>query len=105
MMWSVLPSAAMGIGMAVTLMFTMGDLDTILQTKTGEPFIQIFYNATQSYAATNFMVFIVIILIVSCCVSEAATASRQVWSFARDKGLPASSWLSQVNTILRYRLA
>jgi choline transport protein len=98
MMWSILPNAGMGILMAVTLMFTMGDLESVLQTKTEQPFIQVFYNATQSYAATNAMVVLVIILIVNCCVSEAATASRQIWSFARDKGLPGSSWLSQVRT-------
>ncbi|PQE28242.1 amino acid permease protein [Rutstroemia sp. NJR-2017a WRK4] len=96
MMWSIVPNAGMGILMAVTLVFTMGDLDSVLQTKTEQPFIQVFYNATQSYAATNAMVVLVIILIVNCCVSEVATASRQIWSFARDKGLPGSSWLSQV---------
>ncbi|KAM3074423.1 hypothetical protein ACMFMG_002773 [Clarireedia jacksonii] len=96
LMWSVVPNAAMAFLMAVTLIFTMGDLDSILNTATGEPFIQVFYNSTQSYAATNVMVVIVIILLLSCCVSEVATASRQIWSFARDNGLPGSSWLSQV---------
>jgi len=38
----------------------------------------------------------VIILVSSCCVSEVATASRQVWSFARDKGLPFSDFLAVV---------
>lgn len=82
--------------MSVTLVFTLGDIDSILETPTGYPFIQVFYNATQSYAATNAMVALVIILLTACCISEVATASRQIWSFARDKGLPGSSWLSRV---------
>jgi len=94
--WSVVPNAALGFIMAVTLIFTLGDINSILATPTFQPFIQVFFNATQSYAATNAMTAIVIILLASCCISEVATASRQIWSFARDRGLPASNWLSQV---------
>jgi len=81
----------------VTLCFTLGDIENILNTPTYQPFIQVFYNATRSYAATSVMVAIVLILLVSCCVSEVATASRQLWSFARDRGLPGSTWLSWVS--------
>ncbi|KAF7938680.1 uncharacterized protein EAE98_001018 [Botrytis deweyae] len=69
----------------------------ILNNKTGEPFIQLFYNSTQSYTATNIMVTPLIILLLSCCVSEVATTSRQIWSFARDQGLPASGWSFKIS--------
>jgi choline transport protein len=84
--------------MATTLCFTVGpDLTAIRDTPIGQPFIQVFFNGTQgSYLATNFMVGIVIICLTSCCISEVATASRQLWSFARDNGLPCSKWLSHV---------
>lgn len=94
--WSAILNAILGFLMAVTLIFTLGDIGNILATKTLQPFIQVFFNATQSYGGTNAMTAIVIILLVSCCISEVATASRQIWSFARDRGLPASGWLSQV---------
>ena len=97
-MWSVVPNAALGFLMGVTLIFTLGDINDILATATGQPFIQVFFNATNSYAGTNTMVAIVVILLTSCCISEVATASRQIWSFARDRGLPASGWLSQVRS-------
>jgi len=42
------------------------------------------------------MVAIIIITLVCAVISEIATASRQIWSFARDKGLPFSSFLSKV---------
>jgi len=96
-MWSVALNAAMGFIMAVTLIFTLGDIKSVLATKTGYPFIQIFYNATQSLAATNIMTAIIIVCLTSCCISEVATASRQIWSFARDNGLPFSAFLSQVS--------
>jgi amino acid transporter len=95
-MGSLVLNASLAFLMCVTLVFRMGDVDSILSTTTGYPFIQVFYNATQSYAGTNVMVAIVIVLLTVCCISEVATASRQIWSFARDRGLPGSSWLSKV---------
>ncbi|KAI7553141.1 amino acid transporter-like protein [Hortaea werneckii] len=95
-MWSVAPNACLGLLVILTLAFCSGNIEEVLQTRTGEPFVQIFYNATGSKAASSVMVAIVMILLISCCFSEGATASRQLWSFARDKGLPASSWLEQV---------
>ncbi|KAF5868527.1 putative amino acid transporter protein [Botrytis fragariae] len=96
-MWSIVPNAAMAFFMILTLIFCIGDVDSILDSKTGEPFIQLLYNSTQSYTATNIMVTLIIILLLSCCVSEVATTSRQIWSFARDQGLPASGWLSKIS--------
>ncbi|EXJ56541.1 hypothetical protein A1O7_06885 [Cladophialophora yegresii CBS 114405] len=95
-MWSVVINAVLGFIMAITLIFTLGDIDSLFASVTRQPFIQLFYNATQSYGGTNAMTAIVIILLAACCTSEVATASRQLWSFARDQGLPGSAWLSQV---------
>ncbi|KAF2772311.1 amino acid transporter-like protein [Teratosphaeria nubilosa] len=95
-MWTVGPNAAFGFLMAVTMIFTLGDAEAVLETPTGQPFIQVFYNSVRSKAGANVMTAIVIIDLTSCCISEVATASRQLWSFARDNGLPASKWLSHV---------
>jgi choline transport protein len=96
-MWSVVANATLAFVMGITLAFTLGDIDNILATTTGEPFIQVFFNATRSYVGTNVIVAIVIIMLTACCISEGATASRQIWSFARDGGLPGSTWLARVN--------
>lgn len=99
-MWSVVINAILGFVMAITLVFTLGDIDSLFASVTRQPFIQVFYNATQSYGGTNAMTSIVIILLAACCTSEVATASRQLWSFARDQGLPGSRWLSKVRRSL-----
>ncbi|KAL8704261.1 MAG: hypothetical protein Q9201_002570 [Fulgogasparrea decipioides] len=96
-MWSVYLNGAMGFIMAVTMCYTLGDLSEIVDTSTGYPFIQVFYNATQSYAATNVMVTIMIVTLTACCISVVATSSRQLWSFARDKGIPLSNWFAYVS--------
>lgn len=98
-MWSVWLNGAMGFIMAITMCFCLGDLSEIVETPTGYPFIQVFYNSTKSYAATNIMVTIMIITLVACGVSQLATASRQLWSFARDRGIPFSDWVAYVRLL------
>lgn len=83
--WSIIVNGSLSFIMAITLIFTLGDVDSILNTATREPFIQQFFNATTSYGGTNTMVAVVVILQTASCISEVATASRQIWSFARDR--------------------
>ncbi|KAK1144573.1 hypothetical protein N8T08_005446 [Aspergillus melleus] len=52
-------NGSMAFLVLITLCFTMGNVDEILETDTGYPFIQIFYNVTRSYPATNAMTSIV----------------------------------------------
>jgi choline transport protein len=98
LIWSVLPNGIMALVMGATFIFCIGDIDEILASPTNEPFIQVFFNATQSRAAATIMTSIIIVMLTSACISEVATASRQLWSFARDGGLPYSHWLSHVST-------
>ncbi|KAG2027116.1 hypothetical protein GB937_000854 [Aspergillus fischeri] len=96
MMSAVAVNGVLGFVMIVTLCFTLGDVDSILSTPTGFPFIQIFYNTTNSYAATNTMTAVLVITLTASTITEVATASRQLWSFARDQGLPFSSFFAYV---------
>lgn len=96
-MGSVLLNITLVFIVIVTLCFCLGDAANVSASATGYPFIQVFYDATQSYAGTNVMTAIIIIMLAACAVSEVAAASRQIWSFARDAGLPAHSWLSKVS--------
>jgi amino acid transporter len=96
MMWGVALNALLGYLTVITLCFTITDPAALLNGKTGFPFIQLFYDVTRSYVGANIMVAIIIITLVSAVVSEVATASRQIWSFARDNGLPFSPFLRKV---------
>ncbi|PYI03375.1 amino acid permease [Aspergillus sclerotiicarbonarius CBS 121057] len=81
MMSAVGVNGLLGFIMIITLCFTLGD---------------IFYNTTNSYAATNTMTAILVITLTASTITEVATASRQLWSFARDQGLPFSSFFAYV---------
>ena len=63
----------------------------------GYPFIQLFYNTTNSLAGTNIMTLVVILTLTSSAIAEVATASRQIWSFARDRGIPGYRWVAHVS--------
>ncbi|KAJ3495681.1 hypothetical protein NLG97_g3225 [Lecanicillium saksenae] len=100
MMWSINLNGLMGWLTAITFCYCIGDLDEVLKTKTGYPFIQVIFNVTKSYPATNFLTSIVLLMATFSCVTILASASRQMFAFGRDKGLPGSSWLSQVHPTL-----
>ncbi len=82
---------------AICLLFTIGNVNTDTNTPTGLPMIEVYYQATNSVAATN--VFIVAIAFVICVAlfNVLASVSRLTWAFARDHGLPFSRFFSQVS--------
>jgi len=58
--------------------------------------LQAIYNATGSIAGTETMGAFLLILVFFAAVSVTAASSRQLWSFARDRGLPFSHWIEHV---------
>jgi choline transport protein len=86
-----------GFAMMLTTLYCLGDVDSVLDTKTGFPFLQIFLNSVESRAGAVGMGSIVLILTWSCALGITTTASRMTWSFARDKGTPLSKFISKVD--------
>lgn len=97
-MASLFLNGALGFIMLVTYCFCLGNVEEILGTPTGYPFIQVFYNVTNSHGGASAMTAILISLTVCGCISNVATASRQLFAFARDGGLPFSPFLAHVNS-------
>jgi choline transport protein len=91
----------LGFIMTITIMSTLGDVEQILSTPTGQPYIQVIFNATQSRTGTSVMTAVVATLLLFAAVNLATTVSRQLFAFARDQGLPASAWLSRVRCLNR----
>ncbi|KAK4966431.1 hypothetical protein LTR42_011594 [Elasticomyces elasticus] len=84
-------------GIVVTLIFTLGDLDDLVASPTGWPFLQLFYNTTKSYAGTDVMALLLILPLTGSVIACVATASRQIWAFARDNGVPFSSTIAHIS--------
>lgn len=96
-MWSILMNGGFGWIMMITFAFTAGDPLNILDSPTGYPFVQAFFNATRSRAGTSVMVAIMIVNTTSSVISTLATVSRQLWSFGRDRGIPFSNFVAYVS--------
>ena len=76
MIWSTTINGAMGFVMIITFCMVLGNLDDVLATPTGQPFIAVFYQATQSYVGTNVLSALIIFQQIFCNLSIVATASR-----------------------------
>ena len=85
-----------GFVMTIALMFTVGDVVTVLATPTGQPYIAVVQNATEARGGTITLVLVVFINIVFSAVNQVTTSSRQLFAFSRDRGLPFSDFLSRV---------
>ncbi|KAJ5526349.1 amino acid permease [Penicillium frequentans] len=81
LMFSVLVNGCLGFGMLIAVLFCVGDLEDALHSRTGYPFMEIFYEATNSLSGSLAMCSI--ILVIYCCslMGLLAAASRQLWSF------------------------
>lgn len=92
-------NGTLGFAMLVAFCFCLGDITQVLDSpvaKNGFPFIQVFVNATNSVVGATVMTSILVILSTFCCITNIATASRQLFAFARDQGLPFSKFFAHV---------
>ncbi|KAK4901620.1 hypothetical protein LTR27_001392 [Elasticomyces elasticus] len=96
LLWATVVNGAMAFVMLVTFCYCIGDLESVLSTPTGYPFIQVFYKSTQSLPAANAMTSLIIILSACSNITVMAGSSRQLFAFARDSGVPFASWVAYV---------
>ncbi|MCJ1393349.1 hypothetical protein MMC18_006222 [Xylographa bjoerkii] len=87
----------LGLGILIATLFCISDLDVVLEPPSGFAFIEIFRQTTYSTAGTTIMVSIITIMQLAATVSILTAASRQLWSFARDRGVPRWRILEKVD--------
>ena len=96
MIYAFYISGVLAFGMSIAILFSVGDLKTILNTPTNFPIIQIFYVATKSKRATTAIIVGLMLTSVFSTFGLLASASRLTWAFSRDKGFPYSNYLEHV---------
>ena len=82
--------------MVITFAFCIPDVDKAIYPTYVFTYIDVFYNSTQSRAAASVMAALITLMCLCSTISAVATASRQIFAFARDRGLPFSSFLCRV---------
>lgn len=97
MVLSILINGCLSLGMLFAVLFSANDIGYVAaHSSTGYPFIQIFANAVGSNAGATIMTCIIVVLEFCSALGSLAAASRMTWSFARDRGLPFSRFVSMV---------
>ena len=96
MIWTLILNGSTGLVMIITFAFCLGDIDEVMASQTGFAFIQVFLNSTGSVKAATGMTVVIMAMQFCAAISNVATTSRQVYAFARDKGLPFSDFFATV---------
>ncbi len=95
-MISIFINGALGFAAILVMMFSLNDIEKILNTPTGSPYMQVFLDSTGSVAGATAMASIITFAAFSANIGILATASRMCWSFCRDRGLPGWQFLQHV---------
>lgn len=99
MFTSVMLNGIFGFGALMAMLFSLTDVEAALQSPTGYPFLYIFQSAAGVRGATV-MAACIICMDTFDTWAVLATASRQMWAFSRDNGLPGSRFLSRVRSAI-----
>ncbi|KAF7556684.1 hypothetical protein G7Z17_g1242 [Cylindrodendrum hubeiense] len=97
MIGSVAANGLMGLVYGTMLLFSTSSLASLLETKTGFPFMQIFMDVTKSNAGATVMSVVIIATATAATVAGVTSTSRTLWAFARDRATPYDEYLSKVN--------
>ncbi|KAI9830271.1 MAG: hypothetical protein M1838_005819 [Thelocarpon superellum] len=98
MMTTMAINGVLGFGMLLAILFCVGDVNDALNTPTGYPFIEIFFQATESVGGATAMTAVVAAEVIFAAVGILATSSRMLWAFSRDNGVPYSKYIGRVDT-------
>lgn len=96
MVLSVYIGAVTGFIFLVSVCFCIGDIESVANTSTMVPLIQIFFDSTGSKVASCLLASFITVIIFGAANALMAEGARSLYAFARDKGLPFSSYISEV---------
>lgn len=81
----------------IAMFFCIRNLDAIVNSNTGFPILDIYYQALQNKAGTLVLTTLFLLTAWGCNISGQTWMARLCWSFSRDNGLPGSHIWARVN--------
>ncbi|KIW36219.1 uncharacterized protein PV06_11491 [Exophiala oligosperma] len=98
MIWPLAMGFLTAFPFACACMASIIDLDAVLNTASGLPLIEVYYQGTGSAVAASILTSFFVFCAFGCLVGNATTASRTLWAVSRDGALPYSSlWMRVSN--------
>ena len=98
--WSVIVGTITGFFFMVVCLFCLQSVDSVTQSNTGLPFMQLCFDAMGLVVSAVLLSQYILSGIFSSFII-ATTSSRLTWSFLRDGGLPFSRYFSHIDTYWR----
>lgn len=96
MLYAILIGMFTGFVFLSALLFVLKDVDVVIASAAG-PLLQIFYDATNNRAGSICLLMFPLICLVFATIGIMTTSSRMTYAFARDRGMPFSSYLSKID--------
>lgn len=96
MITSFVISGLTGFITLVSFLFCIPNVLDALNDSTGYPFLYVLRLSMPNKAANGITV-ILLLLLLAAVIDSNTSASRQIFAFARDRGLPFSQWISHVS--------
>ncbi|KAL6939428.1 choline transporter [Hanseniaspora osmophila] len=82
----------------ISMFFSIQDLDAVLNSSTGFPILEIYYQALRnSKAGAIILGCLVLFTSFGCVIACHTWQSRLCWAFARDNGIPYSHWWKKID--------
>ncbi|KAK8045035.1 hypothetical protein PG993_005059 [Apiospora rasikravindrae] len=97
MVGSVVVNGVMGLVYCIVFLFSISNLDSLLSTSTGFPYMQLFLDVSRSPIGATFMSLVVAVLAMVANMSGATSTSRTMWAFSRDRAIPFDRYFNVVS--------
>lgn len=98
-MWTITINGTLGFAALIAMLFCLTDLEAALEASETMfyPFLEVFYSGVKSRGGAVAMALVILTLALASSVSIYASASRMLWSFSRDKGIPFSKHVARLS--------
>ena len=87
--------------MLIAMLYCIGDIDAALNTPTGYPFIEILTQGVGSIAGGTALSALIVSMFICATITIVASASRQLWAFARDNAVPNAKFIAYVHPTMK----
>ncbi|KIX94978.1 uncharacterized protein Z520_09288 [Fonsecaea multimorphosa CBS 102226] len=101
MIGSVVANGIIGFAYCLMLLFSLGDLPSLLESPTGFPFMQLYLNVTKSPAGATVLSLIICLIATAANAAGLTSTSRTFWAFARDEATPFAKYFAHVDGALK----
>ncbi|KAI0881260.1 putative GABA transporter [Annulohypoxylon maeteangense] len=106
LVYTIFINGSLAFAMTIALMFCITDIDAAMAAAETMfyPFLEVFQSGVNSTTGAVIMSSVVLILAAASTVGVYASASRMIWSFSRDNGLPFSRHLAKRSSLPIYAI-